>query len=62
MESVRRKLEPNPREKANVVSVLLFWWTIEMFRKGYRKVLDIADLYQPLSIDRSERLGDRLDK
>lgn len=62
MESVRRKLLTNPREKANVVSVLFFWWTIGMFKKGYRKVLDLTDLYQPRNVDRSEKLGDRLDK
>lgn len=61
MESVRRTLPPNPREKANIISVLLFWWTIGIFKKGYKKVLELQDLCQPLTVDRSEKLGDRLD-
>lgn len=62
MESVRRKLLPNPREDANIVSVLLFWWTIGIFKKGYRKVFELSDLFVPLAVDHSERLGDRLEK
>lgn len=62
MESVRRKLLPNPREKANYVSVLLFWWTIGIFRRGYRKVFDLTDLFEPLAADHSEKLGDRLEE
>lgn len=62
MESVRRKLLPNPREKANLLSVLMFWWTIGIFRKGFRKVFELTDLFEPLAVDHSERLGDRLDK
>lgn len=62
MESVRQALPPNPRAKANILSVLTFWWTIDLFRKGYRKVLELGDLFQPLTEDRSERLGDRLEK
>ncbi|KAG4077286.1 hypothetical protein HA402_009915 [Bradysia odoriphaga] len=61
MESVRRTLQPNPREKANIISVLLFWWTIGIFKKGYKKVLELHDLWQPLSVDHSEKLGNRLD-
>lgn len=62
MESVRRTLLKNPREKANFVSVLLFWWTIGIFRKGYQKVFELTDLYEPLKVDHSENLGDRLEK
>lgn len=61
MESVRRTLQPNPREKANIISVLLFWWTIGIFKKGYKKILELQDLYQPLTVDQSEKLGNRLD-
>lgn len=62
MESVRRKLLANPREKANIVSVLFFWWTIGVFRKGFRKVFELTDLFEPLVVDHSEGLGDRLEK
>lgn len=61
MEAVRRNLLPNPREKANFISVVLFWWTIDMFKTGVKKVLALEDLYRPLNQDKSENLGDRLD-
>lgn len=32
-----------------------------MFRKGYSKTLEVDDLYSPLTKDKSERLGDRLE-
>ncbi|KOC62297.1 putative multidrug resistance-associated protein lethal(2)03659 [Habropoda laboriosa] len=37
-------------------------WTIDLFKTGYRKVLQTDDLYNPLKIDRSNILGDRLEK
>lgn len=61
MESARLNLPVNPREKANVLSKLFFVWTIPIFRKGYTKVLQVEDIYQPLTDDRSEKLGDRLE-
>lgn len=61
MESVKRTLPLNPRENANIISVLLYWWTIGIFKKGYKKVLELNDLYQPLSVDQSENLGNRLE-
>jgi len=62
MESLRTSLPPNPRDKANFVSVLIFWWTIDLFKKGYRKVLQLEDLFKPINVDRSEALGDRLER
>ncbi|KAL9698307.1 hypothetical protein quinque_001748 [Culex quinquefasciatus] len=62
MESIRRKLAPNPRESANFLSVLTFWWTIDLFKKGYTKVLELQDLFRPLEVDKSDALGDRLEK
>lgn len=61
MESVRRKLLKNPRETANPVSVLLFLWTYELFKKGYQRTLKLTDLYETLTEDRSSVLGDRLE-
>lgn len=57
-----QKNEENPREKANFLSTLSFFWTIDLFRKGYSKELEISDLYKPLKCDESDRLGDRLEK
>uniref|UniRef100_A0A2M3ZKJ0 Putative abc transporter n=1 Tax=Anopheles braziliensis TaxID=58242 RepID=A0A2M3ZKJ0_9DIPT len=62
MEAITRKLPPNPRQNANIFSVLTFWWTIDLFRKGYSKVLELQDLFRPLEVDKSDALGDRLEK
>lgn len=62
MESIRRNLPPNPRDKANIISVLFFTWTIKLFRIGYTKVLDLQDLFRPINKDRSDLLGDRLER
>ncbi|XP_011700174.1 PREDICTED: probable multidrug resistance-associated protein lethal(2)03659, partial [Wasmannia auropunctata] len=62
MDSTKIKSKPNPREKANIVSVLLWWWTIKLFRTGYKKDLEVEDLYEPLKADRAKLLGDRLEK
>lgn len=61
MESTRRQLPPNPREKANFLSKLFFVWTFPMFRKGYTKTLEMDDIYQQLNSDTSSKLGDRLE-
>lgn len=62
MESSKRKMDENPRETANIFSILLFSWTIPLFKKGYNKVLELEDIFRPLDVDRSELLGDRLEK
>ncbi|XP_011635936.1 probable multidrug resistance-associated protein lethal(2)03659 isoform X3 [Pogonomyrmex barbatus] len=62
MDSTKIRSKPNPREKANIISVLLWWWTITLFKTGYRKILESEDLYDPLKTDRSKLLGDRLEK
>ncbi|XP_076243243.1 ATP-binding cassette sub-family C member 4 [Calliopsis andreniformis] len=62
MDSSHVKANPNPRVKANFLSILFWWWTIDLFKTGYRKVLQSDDLYEPLKTDRSNVLGDRLEK
>lgn len=62
MESVKRKMSANPREGANIFSILLFSWTIPIFKRGYSKVLELGDIFRPLNADRSELLGNRLEK
>lgn len=42
--------------------MFFYRYTIGMFRKGYQKTLEVADLYNPLKEDRSKRLGDRLER
>ncbi|XP_050101195.1 ATP-binding cassette sub-family C member 4-like [Anopheles aquasalis] len=62
MEAPRIKLSPNPRQRAGLLSVLTFWWTIDMFRQGNRKRFELHDLYTPLDEDQADRLGDRLER
>ena len=62
MDQVHHELSDNPRENANILSVLTFFWTIKLFKRGYRKVLDVGDLFKPLKADKSENLGERLEK
>lgn len=62
MESSRRVLSVNPREKSNIFSILTFTWTLPLFRKGYSKDLQMDDIFQPLKCDRSELLSERLEK
>ncbi|EFN66324.1 Probable multidrug resistance-associated protein lethal(2)03659, partial [Camponotus floridanus] len=37
-------------------------WTISLFKTGYKKILELEDLFDPLKVDRSNLLGDRLEK
>ncbi|XP_018575091.1 multidrug resistance-associated protein 4-like [Anoplophora glabripennis] len=62
MDITKENVNPNPRDVANPLSVIFFAYTIGMFKKGYRKTLDVDDLYNPLRSDRSMLLGDRLER
>lgn len=61
MNTGTRTYLPNPRESAGTFSKIFYIWTIPLFRIGYGKVLELNDLYQPLSVDRSKTLGLRLE-
>ncbi|XP_037954692.1 probable multidrug resistance-associated protein lethal(2)03659 [Teleopsis dalmanni] len=61
MQSIKtRELPKNPREGANVISCLSFWYTMPTFFKGRKKTLDEKDLYQTLSTHKSEKLGNKM--
>lgn len=62
MESKKQKLSPNPREYANIFSILSFSWTFPFFKKGFSKDLELDDIFEPLKSDESDLLGDRLEK
>lgn len=62
MEQNEQKNADNPRENANIVSALTFWYALGLFKKGYNKVLGIDDLFKPLKVDESGALGDRLER
>jgi len=55
--------EPNPREGANPLSVMLFAWTLSVFSKFNGKSnQELKDLYAPLAEDEAEILGDKLER
>ncbi|XP_011871334.1 PREDICTED: probable multidrug resistance-associated protein lethal(2)03659 [Vollenhovia emeryi] len=58
----QKKFPKNPRQRANVISLLTFWWTRDIFRTGYKRDLEETDLYATLSQDRTSRLGERIGK
>jgi ATP-binding cassette subfamily C (CFTR/MRP) protein 4 len=60
IEQKRRKT--HPREKANIVSLLSFFYTLRLFRKGCKHDLEEDDLYEVLSKYRSKQLGDQLEQ
>ena len=62
MESGRRKLLQNPRQNANIVSSLFFGWAIPILKRTYQNILHPNDAFEPLDEDRSEFLGNRLEK
>lgn len=61
MENNEQKNIDNPRETANVFSVLTFWYSLDLFKRCHGKKLQAEDVYKPLSVDRSSALGDRLE-
>ncbi|KAG5877618.1 hypothetical protein JTB14_015566 [Gonioctena quinquepunctata] len=61
MDPASEKYNPNPRDGANFFSVLFYWYTLPIFRKGMKKTLDVEDIYNPLKEDRSGLLGNRLE-
>lgn len=62
MESTQRKLPPNPREHANFLSKLFMIFTVPFFKKGFEKELSFDNVFEPLICDKSETLGNRLEK
>ncbi|KAJ9591425.1 hypothetical protein L9F63_002031, partial [Diploptera punctata] len=59
---VKKEQSPHPRTSANIFSILTFSWTRELFKKGYRKDLEVDDLYDVLEEDRSDLLGNTLER
>ncbi|XP_068086395.1 ATP-binding cassette sub-family C member 4 [Anabrus simplex] len=62
MDNTKKQDNPNPRAKANPLSVLIFWWLKDLFLLGNRKDLTEEDLYNTLPEDMSQTLGDKLEK
>ncbi|XP_058800160.1 probable multidrug resistance-associated protein lethal(2)03659 [Phymastichus coffea] len=62
MNSRRSSSNPNPRDRANIFSLLTWTWTFPLFKTCWSKILGVEDLYDPVNKDRSYLLGDRLEK
>lgn len=62
MKSSKIELSQNPYEKAGFLSKLLYFWTIPLFKRAYDKELQLEDIFKPLETDRSEFLGNKLEK
>ncbi|KAK5646963.1 hypothetical protein RI129_005427 [Pyrocoelia pectoralis] len=56
-----RNDKPNPRENANIFSVLTFWYTLPTFVTGYKKDFEVSDLYKTFTDHQSKILGDRIE-
>ncbi|KAG8034821.1 hypothetical protein G9C98_007897 [Cotesia typhae] len=62
MDSSKKYDNPNPRLTANIFSKLIFWWMNPFFLYGRTHDLQIKDLPNVLPDDRSEPLGDVLER
>ncbi|KAI8046520.1 probable multidrug resistance-associated protein lethal(2)03659 [Drosophila gunungcola] len=54
------ELPPNPRERSNPLSSLMFCFAMPVLFKGRKKTLEQKDLYRALKEHKSDSLGDRL--
>ncbi|KAB0803876.1 hypothetical protein PPYR_00846 [Photinus pyralis] len=58
VQSIKKK---NPREEANCISALFFFYMIPTFIQNYRKGVNRDDVYEPLKAHASATLGDKLE-
>uniref|UniRef100_A0A4W5RHE6 Cystic fibrosis transmembrane conductance regulator n=1 Tax=Hucho hucho TaxID=62062 RepID=A0A4W5RHE6_9TELE len=55
-------MQKSPVEDANFLSKYFFWWTSPLLRKGFRKKLDLTDVYKAPSFDLADNLSERLER
>uniref|UniRef100_H3C4I1 Cystic fibrosis transmembrane conductance regulator n=1 Tax=Tetraodon nigroviridis TaxID=99883 RepID=H3C4I1_TETNG len=53
-------MQKSPVEDANFLSKFFFWWTSPLLRKGFRKKLELSDVYKAPSFDLADNLSERL--
>ncbi|XP_048505771.1 probable multidrug resistance-associated protein lethal(2)03659 isoform X1 [Athalia rosae] len=56
----RQQRLPNPRETANPLSFITFAYVRKMFMLGFKRDLEVEDLYEPLKGHECGKLGDRV--
>ncbi|XP_046746876.1 ATP-binding cassette sub-family C member 4-like isoform X2 [Diprion similis] len=62
MDTKTKTRPKNPKESANFLSRLCFGWALPTFLIGVKRELQTEDLYNPLHSNKSESLGDRLER
>ncbi|XP_077957966.1 ATP-binding cassette sub-family C member 4-like isoform X1 [Gasterosteus aculeatus] len=62
MGKVSKDTRTNPSATAGLLSKVFFWWLNPLFRTGYKLKLEEDDLYEVLPEDRSETLGQDLQR
>lgn len=62
MDFSKKPERENPRKKANPISQLFFVWIIPLLWRGMKNGLTTKDLTKCLKKDRSDTLGDDLEK
>lgn len=55
-------MQKSPVEDANFLSKYFFWWTSPLLRKGFRKKLELSDVYKAPSFDHADHLSERLER
>lgn len=62
MGKVRKDAKKNPAATANFLSKIFFWWLNPLFTIGFKRRLEEEDMYEVLQEDRSEVLGQELQR
>ncbi|CAH1105157.1 unnamed protein product [Psylliodes chrysocephalus] len=57
----RNEKEQNPRTKCSILSLITFFYTFRLFKKGRKKALEDEDIYEIPSWLSSEKLGNELE-
>nr|XP_057930599.1 cystic fibrosis transmembrane conductance regulator [Doryrhamphus excisus] len=55
-------MQKSPVEDVNFLSRFCFWWMSPLLRKGFRKKLDLTDVYKAPSYDLAGNLSERLER
>ncbi|KAL0968660.1 hypothetical protein UPYG_G00269840 [Umbra pygmaea] len=55
-------MQKSPVEDANFLSKYFFCWTSPLLRKGFRKKLELSDVYKAPSFDHADNLSERLER